>query len=78
MRRPYYKTNTNRPSNVALARRFALREKIRNRRVRFKLDVLALLSPEQKAQFREFVKSKKDRPGKGHGNRGRCWRDDNY
>jgi Spy/CpxP family protein refolding chaperone len=55
-----------------------LREQLRERRVRFKLDVLALLSPEQKVQFKEFVKSKKDRPGKGRGNRGRCWRDDNY
>ncbi len=55
-----------------------LREKLRTRRVRFKLDALALLSPEQKAQFKDFVKSRKDRPGRGRGHRGRCWRDDNY
>ncbi|MCP4195886.1 MAG: Spy/CpxP family protein refolding chaperone [Proteobacteria bacterium] len=52
-----------------------LREKLRNRRVRFKIDVLSLLSPEQKLLFKEHVKSKKGKEGKGKGKRGRCLRD---
>jgi Spy/CpxP family protein refolding chaperone len=52
-----------------------LREKLRKRRVRFKLDVLALLNPEQKAQFKEYVKSRKDKAGKGNGSKAKCGRD---
>jgi hypothetical protein len=40
--------------------------------VRFKLDVLALLSPEQKVLFKEHVKSRKGKAGKGSGHRGTC------
>jgi Spy/CpxP family protein refolding chaperone len=52
-----------------------LREKLRNRRVRFKIAVLSLLSPEQKLLFKEHAKSRKGKAGKGSGNRGTCWRD---
>jgi Spy/CpxP family protein refolding chaperone len=52
-----------------------LREKLRKRRVRFKLDVFALLNPEQKAQFKEYVKSRKDKAGKGNGSKAKCGRD---
>jgi Spy/CpxP family protein refolding chaperone len=51
------------------------REKLRKRRVRFKLDVFALLNPEQKAQFKEHVKSRKGKAGKGSGRQAKCGRD---
>ena len=49
------------------------RDKMRKRRVRFKLDVFALLTPEQKTKFRDLQKLRKDCTGRGRGSQERCW-----